>query len=714
MTPQTTPMDEQEISLRDLMDVVSRRWWVVAACGALALAAALTVSLTTPPVYRASTTVVVDSADSAIRFVPDVTGISQQALVDAVAEVAKSRAVAELALDRLGVNENREEALRSLQAGLKVHRVRGGIIRIDAQGSSPRDAAANANAAAQGIVDWNLQWRRAQAAAGRAFIEAQLALMGTELRHAENALAARKARGVQISLSEQTSIVINKLADFEAQRRATAAEREAIEASLLQAGAALATQQPTVPSSFVRAEDPVVAGLRQELTRLEIDLAGLREQFTDRHPQIVATQARITEVKARLRQLAAERVASTTVTLNPLRQSLASQIIALEVEREAARAKEAALGNIVARYTREAQTVPSREVELAGLARSARVAEQTYLLLSEKLQEAKIVEASIVGDLRVIDRAVPPIVPVSPRTRMNTLLGSLLGVMVGGVVAYLLEALDTTMKTPEEAEQVLGLPILASVPQWHGPSRKETEAEASLATNSHPRTPFAEAFRRLRTNLVFLSPDRPLRTVLITSPGAEEGKSTVAANLAIALSQAGRRVWLIECDLRRPRLSWVFQPRTAIGLSEMLVDGVPVEEFLHPTQVENLWFVPSGMKPPNPAELLGSQKMRSLLSGQTDAAEFVILDAAPVLPVADAAILAPAADGVILVVKLKETPRDAARQARQALEAVGARVVGVVILGVPPNHRSHYYYYSSYYQDVEGSKRRVPTAGSRT
>jgi len=702
---------EPEPTLRNYLDVLLDRWWLIAATTVAALAAAMTVSLTAPPVYQGSATVVLDRTGASFGLISDITGLSQQTVVDTLAEIVKSRAVAERALRNLGVPPaQRDEALKRLQGGLRVQRVRGAdLIRIQAEGPTPQAAAAATNAVADAFLAWHVDARRAQAAAGKKFIEGQLTTVGQELRAAEEALAAYKAREEQVSLSEQTTIAVTKLADFEAQRRAATAERQAVEASLAQARAELGRQAPTIPSAFITAEDPVFTQLRQQLAALEVELAGLREQFTDLHPQVVAVKAKIDEVKTRLQQLVARRLASQTVTLNPLHQDLAGQVIKLEVDRQALRAREAALAAIVQRYARDARILPAREVALARLTRDVKVAEQTYLLLSQKLQEARIAEASIVGDLRIVDRSDLPQVPVKPRTRLNTLLGALLGLMVGLGAAYSLEALDTTFKTPGQAGEYLGLPVLATVPAWKEAARAAGDGAVPLISSEHRRHPFAEAFRHLRTSLLYSSPDRPLRIIQVTSAGPSEGKSTVAANLAIALSQLDKKVWLVECALRKPHLLLAFQPPTEFGLSELLVDGVALEKAVHKTQVDNLYFVPSGRTPPNPAELLGSNKMRAFLSGDHDGAEVLVLDSPPVLPVTDAAVLAPAVDGVVLVVDLRETHREAARRARQQLEAVGARVVGVVVNGVPATRRGYYYYYSHYYDaEKEKAERKTP------
>lgn len=694
-----------DITLRQYLNVLMRRWWLIAAVTAAALAVALGASLTAAPVYRASTTIVVDRTSTSLGLVPDMTGLSPQSYMETLVEIIKSRSIAERAAMRLGALEaERGVVLSKLQSRLRVQRVRGtDLIRIEVDGQTREAASEQANAVAAALLSWHIESRRTQAAAGREFIESQSAKVNGELRSAEDALARYKAQGGQISLSEQTTQAINTVASFEAQARAATAERQAVEASLRQARISLGRQAPAIASSATTLEDPVVAQLRSELERLEVELAGLREQFTDRHPQVLATRARLDEVKARLRQRQVRTVTTQAVTINAVHQHLVQQVIQLDVERQALRAREHALAAIVQRYLRDARAFPSKELQLARLTRDVRVAEQTYLLLSQKLHEARIGEASIVGDLRIVDQAVPPAAPVEPRPRRYLLLGTAAGLMLGIAAVYLLEELDTTFRTPEEVEEVLGVPLLATIPLTRSSRRRrDGDEEIMLITAGRDRSPFAESFRQLRTNLQYINPDRPLRTVLITSPGPHESKSTVAANLSIALTQSGKRVWLVECDLRKPALAWAFQPATGFGLTELLVDGLPAEQALHRTAVENLWFLPGGdTKPPNPAELLGSQKMRAFLEQGRDGAEMLVLDAPPVLPVTDAAVLAPIVDGVILVVYLGRTPRNATRRARQQLEAVGARILGVVVNGAPMSRRGSYSYYYSHDDDSE-------------
>lgn len=685
------------LGLRNYLDILLKRWWIVVITTLVAAGGALGTSLTSPPVYRAAATIVVQGEEPITPFI----GFGQQQSIDTFIEIIKSRTIAERALQLLQVPEaQRQNALWQLSSGLTVSRT-ADIIRIEAEGPTPEAASSAANAVADAFLSWRIDQRRARARAVRRFVEGQLAAVSRELRESEDALVRYKVSSGQGSLSDQASAVVTKLSDFEAQQRAIAVDREVLETRLRQTREMLG-KAASLPTSAAIADDPIVSSLRGELSKLEVDLALLREQLTDQHPEVIATKARLEAVKAQLQRKTAEVLAARAAAAN---QELLDQLAKLEGDRQVLQAKAMALDSIVRTYTREIRTLPPRETQLARLTRAVKVAEGTYLLLAQRLQEAKIEENTIVDNLRIVDRAIPPGAPVKPRTTRNTIFGVALGLVLGVAAAYLMEMLETTFQTPEEVERVLGLPVLGVIPFLQEPGRGK---EIPLIGDGSRRAPFAEAFRHLRTNITYLSADRPVRRIAVTSPGPGEGKDTVSANLAIALAQLGKRVLLVDCDLRKPKLFWVFHPETPFGLTEMLVDGMSVDQVIHPTKVENLWFIPSGIvRPPNPADLLDSQKMRSFLQREDGGGDVLVLNTPPALPVADAAVLSPAVDGVLLVVRIGRTPREAARRARQQIESVGGRVVGVVVNGVPMPRRGRGYYYYSYYYDYGGKREEV-------
>lgn len=220
-----------------------------------------------------------------------------------------------------------------------------------------------------------------------------------------------------------------------------------------------------------------------------------------------------------------------------------------------------------------------------------------------------------------------------------------------------------------------------------------TESNVQLITVQDPRSPIAEAYRTLRTNLEFSSLDNPLKTLVVTSAGPEEGKSTTLANLAVTMAEAGRQTILVDCDLRRPRLHTFFGLDNSRGLTTMMVDeGAMKDPPLLTTGVENLWLLPSGALPPNPADMLATRRMVEVIESLKAHADIVLFDAPPVIAVTDAAILATRVDGVLLVVSAGVTKRDYVLQAKELLERVNARVVGVVLTNVSFDATLHRYY----------------------
>ncbi len=304
--------------------------------------------------------------------------------------------------------------------------------------------------------------------------------------------------------------------------------------------------------------------------------------------------------------------------------------------------------------------------------------------------------------LTVVERAEPNYTPVGPRTTLNVALAALIGGMLAAGAIVLLEYLDDTVKSGDELTALTEAPFLGIVPRM-----KEAEDEfGPLATLHHPRSDVAECFRVLRTNLQFSSLDRPLRTLLVTSPQPTEGKSTVAANLGVVFAQAGQQVILIDADLRRPVLHRYFQVSNELGLTGTLFGNKNhPSNGLVATEVDNLYFLPSGPLPPNPAEVVASQRMEALVQQLQQAADIVILDSPPLLTVADASILAARVDGVVLVTDCGVSQRTAVRKAAEALRHVGARLLGTVLNRVDTRSDGYYYYYYYYYRSAYGEKK---------
>ena len=315
------------------------------------------------------------------------------------------------------------------------------------------------------------------------------------------------------------------------------------------------------------------------------------------------------------------------------------------------------------------------------------------------------------GKVAIAEPAVEPDAPVRPKVAQNVLLAALVGLMLAAGVALLLEYLDDTVKSGEDVARLLGVPTLGHVVQLKGSEVQELAPTAKVGSQS----PVAEAFRSLRTNLQFSMLDRPGNAILVTSAGPGEGKSTMAANLAAVMAQAGMRVVLVDADLRRPSLHRAFGLKNSQGLTTALLRSGSLEgEVLQPGGVNNLVVITTGPLPPNPSELLGSPRMAAMVGTLKGLADVVLFDAPP-LVVADPGVLAGLVDGVLLVVDASATRSEALERAKDALDRAGAsgKLVGAVLNRLTERSGSyHYYYYHHYYSD-DGKNGKAGRGGGR-
>jgi capsular exopolysaccharide synthesis family protein len=309
-----------------------------------------------------------------------------------------------------------------------------------------------------------------------------------------------------------------------------------------------------------------------------------------------------------------------------------------------------------------------------------------------------------VNVLEVIEEAPLPAAPVGSGGMMQVLLAAAIGLVLALGAAFLLEYLDDTVKSPEDMARTTGLTTLGAITRIAGESPSE-----KLVTVRHPKSPISEAYRVMRTNLQFSTLDQSLKSLVITSPSPMEGKSTTMANLGVVMAQAGKSVILVDSDLRRPMLHKIFGLPNKEGLTDALLqDESMLDGHFQETGIENLRVLTSGPLPPNPSELLGSQRMQHLVKRLEKEADIVLFDTPPALPVTDAAVLATQADGVLMVADAGKTRRSAARQAVEGLRKVGVNLLGFAVNRLPLRGSGGYYYYYQYYYsgDTQGRRRR--------
>jgi non-specific protein-tyrosine kinase len=361
------------------------------------------------------------------------------------------------------------------------------------------------------------------------------------------------------------------------------------------------------------------------------------------------------------------------------------------------------------------QADQARSDALAAQA-SRTVAEDAQLQqLQSQLASLRATYASLLGyssdtgssQLTLVEPAVSPAEPSSPRVILNTALAGIVGLFLALGSAFLFEYLDDTVKTTQDVEGATGLATLGAIIRMKG--GRERKEMYRLATILYPQSPVAEAYRALRTNLEFADVDRAIRTLLVTSSIPGEGKTTTAANLAVAFAQAGRRTILVDADLRKPAIQRIFDIPNQFGLSDLLrSDAVSPEAVLVGTEQPHLRVLPTGKLPPNPAELLGSHRMRKILDRLLTDADLVILDSPPVQAVTDPAVLGARVDATLLVVDAGRTRKGVVGHAREQLAKTGARVVGVTINRLHGSDANGYYHHYGSYGHAGETSRPAP------
>lgn len=360
------------------------------------------------------------------------------------------------------------------------------------------------------------------------------------------------------------------------------------------------------------------------------------------------------------------------------------ELAALQSQMETAQAEIARLAGVADRTAEQ-----NRDLEAAQLRLLTSRSTYTTLLSFSSTSSPNL--------LTVVEPAIPALEPATPRVLLNTLLAAIVGLMISLAIVFVVEHLDDSIKSVDDVEAIVGLPTLGGIPRMR---RDDTGNPIyRLATLLYPRSPIAEAYRTLRTNVEFSTVDKPLRTLLVTSAVPREGKSVTSANLAIAFAQAGRRTLLVDADLHKPSIHLLFDLPNAQGLSTLFRAGDgAIQPLAHRTEQDHLFVLTSGPLPPNPAELLGSQRFRAIIASLLGDYELVLIDSPPLEAVTDAAILAAFVDGTLLIIEAGRTRRGTAARGREALAKSGGHVLGVVMNRLSQRARGDYYY-----RDAQGA-----------
>jgi capsular exopolysaccharide synthesis family protein len=699
---ESAPESLESVQLREYVRVLrSRKWSVIGTLLTVLLITAIFTFAQTPT-YRSTCLLLIEPHDVNVANVHNVydavsagiqAGNSLQDYYKTQFEILKSEAIIRPVFETLHVGErpefrNKQNPYDAFLDTVWIDPIRDSrLVKVHVDSHDAAFATAAANSIVTQFIEASSHRQLGVSDSGlKKLMEKELELR-PRAEQARHALQEFKENNNILLLDESQSIAAQALKQLSEERIKVRADHARVlaENKMIQATVASGGSLGSLPEM---ADSHVIEGLTLELAKVEQERDDLLKRFKPSHPLVHEIDARVALVKTRL-----------TETQEAILKSVSNKLAAVA-------AQEQELDEAVGKAEAMLLDLGRKAVRLQSLKDEADAVEGSYKNVAQRVEEVEIAMATGTkeNNLFVIDSATPPPDPVKPKKALYLAIGGLLGLMAGIGLCFLLEYLDNTLKGKEDCERLLAYPILGFVPRVHSPNATVRTGQEPLTVEltafREPRAAVAESFRSIRTGLGFTLPTSGPTAIVVTSAGSGDGKTFVSVNLAYALAQTGKRVLLVDADLRRPRIVRLFGFEELGGLSTTIAQSS--EDLLkdvRKTTVPTLDVLPSGPTPPNPAELLGTRAMGVLLERALAAYDWVVIDAPPVTAVADAAILLTHAPHAIFVVRPFTTPKEGARTAKEILDQSPGRVAGVVLntVDVPVGYRDSYYHYAYYY-----------------
>jgi capsular exopolysaccharide synthesis family protein len=546
------------------------------------------------------------------------------------------------------------------------------------------------------------------------FLDSQIVKYENRLAIVEDELQQFQSDFQIYSLDGSAELLLKDLTNYEGIYYTNIAELEVAQERVNYLRSQLSDSEKALMDEITNTNNPMIVALRGKIAELEAQKV---QQMVDEGWEETSLQSRdfnrrIVEMKSKLTKITESMILSGWSEEDPFAasQGIFNKIVEQEVEVHSSRSRATEYKKLVDQMSGRLTDLPIQTLRYARLERDLKLNENLYLTMKQKYEESRITEAGQMGKVRILDPALIS-KKVKPNKKLNLLLGIFLGLVLGVGYAFAREFMDNTVKAVEHLERK-GLAILGIIPDMLGSSIKNSVKIASapskggadfkrrLITYEDPKSPISESYRSLRTNVSYASTvDKKIKSLLISSSQPGEGKSTTAANLAIAFAQLRMKTLLVDADLRKPVQHNVFGLSRGPGLSEYLIgEETNHSTIIHPTKVENLSIMTAGVLPPNPSELLGSNTMSKLVDQLEEDFDMVLFDSPPIVAVTDASMISGELDAIALVVKAGQTERSAVDRALDTIKNVKAPLIGAILNGASQESLGgKYAYYYSYY-----------------
>jgi len=693
-------MEEREIHLRDYLRVISKRRYTVYTFFAVVFIIVLIGTLSSTPVYKASTKVLIERVEpyNLTMMNPYYTAYDPE-FYETQYQLIKSTSVAQkvvkmLALESTyetyfkgrGISGSGGEKTRAdiladiVSSGIFVSPVKNSkIVNISFASSNPEFAALVTNSVARAYIEELLDMRMSASRYSIEWMAKKAEEEKAKLEKSEAALQEYMKSNNIVTLQDKSTLTPERLSEVNIQLTRAETRRKELE-SLYRTVLKVSASPKDAEAFPVIASDPTIQSLRSQILKAEQNVEELSRKYGRKHPAMMKADE---ELKL-LRQ--------------KLGQEINRVIGSIKNDYELAKSNEASLRSMLSSTKAEAINLNEKFIQYGVLTREVETNRQLYDALVKRMKEQSVTEEIRTVNVWVVEKAEKPASPVKPRKSLNILLGLVVGLFGGVGLAFFIDYLDNTIKSPDEVESKLGVPLLGIVPLLE--TKEESIEEIIL---KEPQSLYAESYKTLRTAILLSSASKPPKNIHITSMGPDEGKTVTSVNLATTIARSGYSVLLVDSDLRRPRIHSIFRLNNLSGLSTYLAGSTSEIETVFKRPLTNLSVIPSGPIPPNPSELLGSQRMHELMRVLNEQFDFIIWDSPPLMTVTDSLILSKILDGTVLVIKAGKTTYEMVDRGLKVLKGrragdMESHMLGIVLNGLDlkKNDQYYYQYYSAY------------------
>ncbi len=678
--------ESAEVSLRDYVRIVMKHLWVIVAFFVVVVTAVTIHTFRLKPVYRASARINIRRESPSLNKIQDLWNFyaTQREYMETQYKLIASKNIAQRAFDKLSEQDRSEfkgpRPIDAFLSGVVVEPIKDTfLVDVSYEGSDPKKIASWVNRLVLEYIDYHNMQKTASSIEVEKKISDEMPKIEKKLRDSENELLSFQEENQILSFEDEKEILYQNLGEYEAALRTVRRERIDVEVQFATIEKARKAGIPLDLVPEVQA-NRLLQELKIQIAKMEQEYLTQKSRYREDLPRVKVSKDQLDLVRRQYEDEVGKVVGEITERFTEI-QSRETKLVA---ERDAVREQLRILQPKQARYLQLSETVKQNR--------------KIYNDYSEHSKQLTVATSVNLNEISLVDPADPPSTPVKPNRLLNITMAVLVGLLGGIGLAFFLEYIDDSVKGPEDVEKYLRTPLLGVVPRF---GRGTDDKSRDLVSINDPKSTISEMFRSARTGILFSSSKGEPRTLLVWSVGAGEGKTMVAVNLGVTMAQSKSRTLIIDADLRRRRLHKSFEMENDAGLSTYLSGQRAAEELVKKTRIENLSILPAGPAPPDPSELLGSEKMRSLIGSLLSSYDRVIIDSAPAMVVTDAALLASMVDGIVQVIAASKVSRKHLQRGIEQMTKVGGNNLGAILNKLKAQkggyYYSGYYYYTGYY-----------------